>query len=128
MWNIDIFFSNKEWYAYDKQYGFAPKLSTIDAITAFTDGMLPSLDRKNFFLSIYLDLSKAFDTINHSILLRKLKYYGIRGKHVEWFGSYLEQRKQYVSYLVYYQKHRIWCPTRVSVGSFIIYYLLQWYT
>ena len=84
---------------YDKQYGFRPKRSTIDAITEFTAGILPSLDRKKQCLSIYLDLSKAFDTINHSILLNKLKYYGIRGKPLEWFRSYLEQRKQYVSYL-----------------------------
>ena len=84
---------------YDKQYGFRPKRSTIDAITEFTAGILPSLDRKKQCLSIYLDLSKAFDTINHSILLNKLKYYGIRGKPLEWFRSYLQQRKQYVSYL-----------------------------
>ena len=46
-------------------------------------------------LSIYLVLSKALDKINHS----KLKYYGIRGKSVEWLRSYLDQREQYVNYL-----------------------------
>ena len=61
-------------------------------------GIFPSLDRNKQCLSIYLDLSKAFDIINHSILLNKLKY-GIRGKPLEWFSSYVEQRKQYVSYL-----------------------------
>ena len=84
---------------YEKQYGFRPKRSTIDAITEFTAGILRSLDRKKQCLSIYLDLSKAFDTINHSILLSKLKYYEIKGKPLEWFWSYLEQRKQFVSHL-----------------------------
>ena len=80
------------------KYGFRPKRSTIDAITEFTTKILPSINKKNQYFSIYLELSKAFDTINHSILL-KLKYYGIIGEPLEWFRSYLEQRKQYVSCL-----------------------------
>jgi hypothetical protein len=82
----------------DKQYGFRPARSTIDAITEFTSDLLPALDNKQKCLGVYLDLSKAFDTINHQILLKKLDYYGIRGKALEWFKSYLNQRRQYVCY------------------------------
>ena len=83
---------------YDRQYGFRPARSTIDAITEFTTDVLPCLDKKEKCISVYLDLSKAFDTINHNIMLSKLEYYGIRGKALEWFKSYLANRRQYVDY------------------------------
>ena len=73
-------------------------MSTIDAIIDFTADVLPSLDKREQCIAVYLDLSKAFDTINHGILLKKLEYYGIRGKVLEWFKSYLYQRRQYVEY------------------------------
>ena len=76
---------------YDSQYGFRPKGSTIDAITEFTSELLPTLDINEKCLSVYLDLSEAFDTINHNILLKKLEYYGIRGMALEWFRSYLSR-------------------------------------
>ena len=82
----------------DKQYGFRPNRSTLDAVTDLTCDVLSSLDRNDMCLSVYLDLSKAFDTINHKILLNKLEYYGIRGRTLEWFRSYLDRRMKYVCY------------------------------
>ena len=84
---------------YDGQYGFRQKRSTIDAITDFNADVLPLLDKKEHCLAVYLDFSKAFDTINHNILLNKLRCYGVRGIALDWFKSYLKNRRQYVSYL-----------------------------
>ena len=73
-------------------------MSTIDAIIDLTADVLPSLDKRVQCIDVYLDLSKAFDMINHGMLIKKLEYYGIRGKVLEWFKSYLYQRRQYVEY------------------------------
>ncbi len=54
------------------------------------------MDNDKIQLSIFLDLSKAFDTLDHTIVLEKLKYYGVDGAALELFKSYLKDRKQYV--------------------------------
>ena len=84
---------------YQSQYGFREKHSTTHAILEFISNTVQALDERESTLAVFLDLSKAFDTINHDILLDKLKFYGIRGPVLEWFRSYLDQRKQYVEYL-----------------------------
>ena len=83
---------------YDRQYGFRSGRSTIHAVTEFMSDILPALDDNHKCVSVFLDLSKAFDTIDHNILIDKLKFYGVRGRALDWFRSYLQHRMQYVSY------------------------------
>ena len=80
---------------FDKQYGFRPKHSTEHAALELIDRITNKMDTNEIPLNIFLDLSKAFDPIDHSILLNKLKYYGMKGPTLNVFQSYLSNRKQY---------------------------------
>ena len=77
---------------------FRPKHSTIDAVSKFTADIVSSLEKNMTTYAVFLDLSKSFDTIDHDILLHKLRCYGVRGVALEWFRNYLSGRSQYVSY------------------------------
>ena len=79
------------------QFGFQTGSSTDDAVLEFLDRVYKSLEEGKFIMPVYLDFSKAFDTVNHRILLSKIEHYGIRGIMGSWFKSYLQNRKQYVS-------------------------------
>jgi hypothetical protein len=91
---ITYFENNK--FLTGKQYGFREKHSTYMALIELIDRITEELDNKKFSLGIFIDLSKAFDTIDHKILLDKLQLYGIRGIALEWLSSYLSNRLQYV--------------------------------
>ena len=80
------------------QYGFRQKLSTDFALIELSDKIAEAIDKKKFMIGIFVDLSKAFDTLNHNILLQKLSSYGIRGLANRWFQSYLQDREQYVNF------------------------------
>jgi retron-type reverse transcriptase len=71
------------------QYGFRKNRSTELAIIELVDKITKGIDRGNYTLGIFLDLSKAFDTINHKLLIKKLEHYGIRGICLKWFKNYL---------------------------------------
>ena len=79
------------------QYGYRKLHSTTLALIEIVDKIKKWLDDRNYVIGIYLDLTKAFDTVNHDILLYKLKQYGIRGHANNFFRSYLTGRKQYTS-------------------------------
>ena len=89
-------FINKNDILYENQFGFRPKHSTNLAVLELIDTIYQNLDKKHYVAGIYLDLKKAFDTVDHDILLHKLYIYGIRGKPWEWFKNYLKDRQQYL--------------------------------
>jgi retron-type reverse transcriptase len=80
------------------QYRFRKNRSTEHALIDFTDKITKAIDEGKYSIGIFLDLSKAFDTIDHKILIKKLEHYGIRGVAKEWFENYLHNRKQIVKY------------------------------
>ena len=82
----------------DSQYGFRNEHSTSLALIDLIEELTNSIDDKKITIGIFIDLKKAFDTINHELLLHKLERYGIRGTALSWLSSYLNNRKQYVSY------------------------------
>ena len=98
MYNHIISFMNKNDVLYDQQFGFRQKHSTQQAIIMLVDKITRSLDAGDIVISVFLDLKKAFDTVDHHILFKKLYAYGIRGKVLKWFHSYLFNRSQYVIY------------------------------
>ena len=79
------------------QFGFRQHYSTSYVLLNLTEAIMKALDDVNFTCGIFVDLQKAFDTVDHSILLSKLYYYGIRGLANKWFESCLANRKQFVS-------------------------------
>ena len=82
----------------EKQFGFRKKHSTNDALISLTEEIRRSLDSGKLSCGVFIDLQKAFDTVDHEILLHKLKLYGIRGVANRWFRSYLTNRIQFVTY------------------------------
>jgi len=80
------------------QFGFRKGFSTDYALIQSCDKIIQALNNKEHIIGVFMDLSKAFDTMNHDILLQKLIHYGIRGTTLKWFKNYLDNRKQFVSF------------------------------
>ena len=91
----EFFETNK--LIYDREFGFRACHSTNHALISMTESIKSFLDSGKFVGGIFIDLEKAFDTVNHKILCHKLSYYGFRGKVNQLLTSYLDNRKQFVS-------------------------------
>ena len=90
-------FLEKHSCIYELQFGFRSKHSTGHALTDLTEAIRMAMDESSYAIGVFIDLQKAFDTVDHEILLSKLDHYGIRGISNNWFRSYLTNRQQYVT-------------------------------
>ena len=79
------------------QFGLRKNHSRSHTLISVTETIKKTIDNGHFGCGISIDLKKAFDTVNHSVLLKKLDHYGVRGIPLQWFDSYLAKRQQYVS-------------------------------
>lgn len=77
------------------QCGFRRNFNTLQALNEFSNDVLSAIDKKLPLLSIFIDFAKAFDTVNHKILIHKMHHYGIRGPIFSWFKDYLTDGIQY---------------------------------
>ena len=109
-------FLEKNKVLYASQYGFRKNRSTVNDITELVCHITNAFENKQNTLSAFLDLSKAFDTIDHYILLHKLAFYGVRGLALHWVQSYLTDRKQYILYNIV-QSYTLGIPCGVPQGS-----------
>jgi len=82
----------------ESQYGFRKKRDTTQAILEFYLQLLNAAVEKREVLASFIDLSKAFDTIDHEVLIYKLEHYGVRGNALAWIRSYLSERSLYVDH------------------------------
>ena len=92
-----ITFLNKYDVIFPRQFGFRTGRSTADAFLSMVEYVYSCLNRKEHCIGVFIDLKKAFDTVNHEILLGKLERSGIRGLPLRWMASYLKDRRQCVT-------------------------------
>ena len=85
MSNSLLDFIQRKAILFDNQFGFCAKHSTDFAILSIIDKIQKAIDERDFSCGIFLDLSKAFDTVNHEILIKKLEHYGMQGVAKHWF-------------------------------------------
>ena len=98
------------------------------AFLKLVDDITNEVNNKMYSIGIFIDLSIAFDTIDHSLLIKKLQHYGVRRIVLDWFMSYLANRSQFVkiddtSSVLF--NVSCWSPLRIYFGSTSIYYLHQ---
>ena len=107
MYNRLIEFINTNNLLYEYQFGFQKRKSTRMALIFLIDKITEALDQGNCVIGIFIDFSKAFDTVDHNLLLQKMKLYGIQDTANQWFHDYLSNRYQYVTYNIVKSKQEI---------------------
>ncbi len=112
----EFFQANKLFY--NSQYGFRTKHSTEFAALEVIDRIMVEMDKNDFPINIYLDISKAFDTLDHNILIDKLSYYGINGIALKHFQNYITDRKQFIEINDVNRR-----TTKLYLGPLIIHHL-----
>ena len=120
-------FLKKQGHILSSQYGFRRGHSTYMAILDMVENIHKAWEKGEHCLGIFIDFKKAFDTVDHSILLRKLYRLGIRGAPFELIRSYFSNRKQYVVFngAESSQQENSWCPTRQHTGASFLFTLYQ---
>ena len=98
MYNRLILYINHHGLLYEYQFGFQKGKSTHMVLITLIDKITEAMDQGELVIGIFLDFSKAFDSVDHGILLQKLELYGVQDIALKWFDSYLSNRLQYVTY------------------------------
>ena len=108
------------------QCGFQKNHSTQDAVTYFTDCIRKGIDEGCVTAAVFVDFRKAFNSVNHQLLLKKLPGYGIKNHKLRWFKNYLTSRCQSVVYgSAQSAPQQIWHPTRIHTWSDFVFNLHQ---
>ena len=124
MYNRLLLFINEHDILYRYQFGFRADHSPNLALLLMVDKISDALENGDYVLGLFLDFSKAFDTVNHDILFLKLENYGIRGVALNMFKSYLSNRYQYVVYndvISENKKNFMWGSTRFHSRAPVVF-------
>ena len=102
-------------FLHENQFGFQPGKSTVHPLLKIIDFISGALNDNEIAVAVFIDLRKAFDVIDHKILLSKLSKYGIKNTNLDWFASYLRNRKQFV--MVNGSLSDFWSEFNISVAQ-----------
>ena len=96
--NLLLKYLSKHLISFPNQYGCRNNRDTSMAVKEMINKITTAMDLNAYSIGIFIDLSKAFDTLNHNILVNKLEHYVVRGRALEWFKSYLHNRSECVEF------------------------------
>ena len=126
---LSVFLSTNN-ILYEKQFGFRNQHSTNHALIEITEKIKQGCDSGKFVCGVFLDFQKAFDTINHDILLKKLEHYGICDKSNKWLRSFLEDLKSNTPLSTKLARssdkpsYKYWSPPKVDIRSNSFYFFI----